>query len=870
MNKTYYQDSLITNISNETLKNTFKSIGMNVAKLFTPTLFGGYTYSNIDEVIANTTQFFTVISNIDPIFVLNANYYFFNAKTNKLFSINQEDHPFYGMFSIQYSSAIKIIPIKEKVNEFVKNYIFYNNPDVVDDTMDTLFQEVFAEALKKYFNDYLTDKTFSYQNFKVNKHTEKNLASFNAQNLFYNFDPEYNFFVKSYETSLSSSTINESLIPNYYVANNYITLENDPRNLKNFLSLNNNIEVTKQNLLSKEYFSNFGDVIKNFSNEQISTLNQVTNYVVDSHYSNLSNISFSSENFPCTAKLTFSNYENDSLISVIEDKKLDTLIANNTHHLFTSNTTEIRQTQTFLTIEDVIVKQRAASNIEQDVLSTKTLLAQEEVYSVPLEEVVKIVTNETDNKTGLLVYPLSNLGFYSKENKQHLDSLKKELSIFPYINFNSKVQEIIKQEAFQYTDMFSFKQLKPYPLGFQVEKYSNNILNNTISIARNYSNSEITFYDTQIKYEKEYNYKVYSLNLINTPTYSYQNNSVETVETDKGYKYKYFQTVLNLAIKPMIFKNTIINKKLEVVDDPPVPVDVNIVPLIGRPSTLLFMLNTQNTSYFDVPKHISDSDRTKFNKIKRKQNLNKDKIFFQTVEDLARVQVFRTTTPPKNYRDFKDSLHLTLGINQTTNFFETLQQNTKYYYTFRSIDVHNNISNPTEVFEVQIINNEGAVYPIINTYNMSLVENQNFNYKKSFKKYISINPSLLYTQFVGQDDGTVKVGENEDLWGQKFKVRIKSKQSGKCFDINLTFKKQENNLIPPQQMITETTTVQEQTSDNELTYTNITQQSQDQAQAQIQEGIEIVEAPTGSPLGKGANINIGPTFRRNVNVVSRA
>jgi hypothetical protein len=127
------------------------------------------------------------------------------------------------------------------------------------------------------------------------------------------------------------------------------------------------------------------------------------------------------------------------------------------------------------------------------------------------------------------------------------------------------------------------------------------------------------------------------------------------------------------------------------------------------------------------------------------------------------------------------------------SFIDVVEPNQKYYYTFRSTDVHGNISNPSSVFEVQIVDDSGAIYPIIRT--IPLLNKEIYDTTRSFRKYISITPSVTQTGFVPNQDNTqVTFGEAADLWGQKFKIRVTSKKTGKSFDLNVTFNKEEKSL----------------------------------------------------------------------------
>lgn len=46
----------------------------------------------------------------------------------------------------------------------------------------------------------------------------------------------------------------------------------------------------------------------------------------------------------------------------------------------------------------------------------------------------------------------------------------------------------------------------------------------------------------------------------------------------------------------------------------------------------------------------------------------------------------------------------------TGEFVDYISSNKKYYYTFRMVDVHGHVSNPTEIYEIELVNDEGSVY----------------------------------------------------------------------------------------------------------------------------------------------------------------
>jgi hypothetical protein len=817
MKKTYYPQDIVTNITNKKLKVLFKDIGKNVflkdSSYVTNDISGPQTPAFLAELVDVIKQFFTVIDVADPLLVLLPNYYV--STKDKISRVKKETHPFYGLFNIKisnvytedskYKNSFSVTINEDVLKSFLTEFVFYLNSTVNIDSKTNLYKYWFIIAVNQYLSDVSTSSALAHKYYQITKHTTKNLAYLKNDNLFYNFDPEYNFYIKKYENLFSASVNPEGMMPNYYATDMYLNSDEKER-IKNFVSLDGRIDVTEQTILSNEYFNDYSDVVSSITDpEEKKNIYKISNYVLDSFYSNSENIQLSSENFPYSGKITFSNYEQDSLSSIIDEKNLDTLVVNNSHYLFANKALNTNPaatatslpnvpviTENFFISDEIIIKKPSESGEYTDYdgktydLLTDMTMGTEYVDNTLPENVFQFNTNDPKN-TGFIVYPQSDVCFYTKDNLQYLNKLSKPLAVFPYLILKNKMDEICNSKM-DYNNVVKNQSLDVYPLCFQVEKLTNNKINNIISVARNSKNSQLSVNDTQLKYEKNYNYKVYSLNFVNTFGYNYTNLAYNVSSNSAT-------GVVEMYEQCKIYKNVIIDEQFEIFDDPPTPIDVNIVPFVGIPNRLLFLFNTQSTTLLDIPIPIQQKEVEYFNRVRKKQRLNSKKVMFETVEDLTAVQVFRTTTPPKSYRDFSSNLYRIVSLSkQTSNsFVENLEQNKKYYYTFRSIDIHNNISNPTSIFEVEIKNNDGAIYSIIKPY--ELKPEQDYTYNKSLKKYISINPSVLFTELQKQDDGTIKIGSETGLWNQKFKMRVTSKKSGKSFDINLTFNQVMKNLL---------------------------------------------------------------------------
>ena len=122
---------------------------------------------------------------------------------------------------------------------------------------------------------------------------------------------------------------------------------------------------------------------------------------------------------------------------------------------------------------------------------------------------------------------------------------------------------------------------------------------------------------------------------------------------------------------------------------------------------------------------------------------------------------------------------------QTWLIYYLKEPNTKYYYTFRAVDSHNHISNPTPVYEVELIDEKGAVKPHIRMISIDVKEKK--THAKDCQKYIYLKPPLQQMYF--SEDSDVDSLFSDDTKKKKYKMRLTSKGSGKKIDINFSFLK---------------------------------------------------------------------------------
>ena len=178
-------------------------------------------------------------------------------------------------------------------------------------------------------------------------------------------------------------------------------------------------------------------------------------------------------------------------------------------------------------------------------------------------------------------------------------------------------------------------------------------------------------------------------------------------------------------------------------------------------------------------------------------------------------QVFRTDKHPTSWKDFSDSLHESVGTSLLTEeqlatghlygdnlyshsaaLIDTIEENKKYYYCFRTVDTHGFISNPSEIYEVELVNNEGAIYLLKKEVDFSTQVPKIA--RKKFKRYLKICPNIqnvmidttAYDSAWEGEAGGIELGTTSDsVWGKTFRFIIRSIKTGKEIHINTDFSK---------------------------------------------------------------------------------
>ena len=262
-------------------------------------------------------------------------------------------------------------------------------------------------------------------------------------------------------------------------------------------------------------------------------------------------------------------------------------------------------------------------------------------------------------------------------------------------------------------------------------------------------------------------------------------------------------------------------------DDPPTAPHVEIIPYREVNNKILILANGTTGTYYEKPAIIEDIDAEHFinsymaqggqfppeaTASEKLEIVKNTPILFRSDDPTAEYQMFRIDFAPSSYQDFAEGRKTDIieyisedQISSMATYIDTIRPNTKYYYCFRAIDVHEHLSNPTAVYQVEMVDNNGQIYPIIESYSFKSIGQQDLT--KSGKRFIYITPSTRQTFFQPDSMFEAAVGDAprnnllgnildeggsgtapDQVWDNIYKIRLTSKKTGRKLDLNITFK----------------------------------------------------------------------------------
>jgi len=219
------------------------------------------------------------------------------------------------------------------------------------------------------------------------------------------------------------------------------------------------------------------------------------------------------------------------------------------------------------------------------------------------------------------------------------------------------------------------------------------------------------------------------------------------------------------------------------------------------------LLNQPIGTYERQPVSLNPEEARIIQQYRRRANQSPNSPISYNTDDAPRqFYAYRLSTKPRAYSDFTNNLRKqvsskldneenTFGFD--ASFVDEVQPNRKYYYLFRSVDIHGNPSDVSDIYELQVINDNGAIYLLTNIVELD-TERRYIQPSIPFKRLLRARPSLQQTSFDSDmlDSYSSVIAINsvnalgvasDSVWTNAFKFRITSKKTGRKIDLNVDF-----------------------------------------------------------------------------------
>jgi len=322
----------------------------------------------------------------------------------------------------------------------------------------------------------------------------------------------------------------------------------------------------------------------------------------------------------------------------------------------------------------------------------------------------------------------------------------------------------------------------------------------------NSSNMPIcNFIDTQVKYGKRYKYVITSYDLVISSKirYSAVTSPEQTADTSKivfTVADSHFQN------EAVMRKNIIATlDKVVVMDNPPMPPEVTIVPYRDAGEKILINLNSSVGDRDLLPVIIDSSEEANIQILKDSQRRIDEKLRFKSDDTPGSFSIYRTTEKPKRYQDFAGHKMMEISTGQISTsaaLNSVIEPNINYYYTFRTKDVHGNLSNPSIIYDIKMNDTDNGPHfldiSILDLEDVDPLEGTK-DVMKTMRRYVQILPTVPQGLLNAQASGITNLDSvnevtsvtlgvaNESLWDKRFKVRFTSKKTGRKVDLDIKF-----------------------------------------------------------------------------------
>ena len=715
-----------------------------------------------------------------------------------------------------------------------------------------LQEEVQDAAMNNEYEDFAFDELVPAEEtrtYEVTSELEEKTAT---------VEMVYNYYQKDWETGTGTTSQQEAALPNFYafvseaVEGEVLTFENkainDPDHAEFMANLTANGALS-EDLLGRvnasgennapSYFKSYG---RNVTSE--SDLSDVADrfsllLVPKSSVDLLTDYNYRKDLFPWYADIRFSTDDSEVIATAIEDSSLYEVLLKDMGESWAgipNPSTPVEVPFTYLIETD-----ESSTLMEQSDLKAFGLyswLNAHKLYSPSSFGTQGIFLGSSQSDSAKMATSESS----TYEKQLALEIFLGKLSAITGNSNYHRTPEQVYTGGMSYSDVLVYRIVK-YRGGNEIQ---------SIWIPNEKDLDMVSYLDTQIRYNQEYTYEIFAYVCVLGESIVYENLSKSVPITGDCIEFVDFETgevveprtpglvtatnpitgdkkYITIAASdvamaefdivttasPIVVEIPYYQTKGTVLDKPPLPPHVSPYPFINSTNRIGFLLEGSIGEITADPIFITSEDQAMAAAIREARYLSADApITYGTDDYPVQFQMFRLTEAPVGYASFANGrlsthssqLNVFNGDEFSTSMeiVDDIEPNIKYYYMFRTIDVHGHASNPSPVYQVEIVQSEEIVIPYVEVMKEFATKVPTAP-TKSFRRFLQLEPSALHQiineekndfasyssarDLVAAQGGNISLGTaDKSVWDKKFKIRLTSKKTGKKLDINLVCK----------------------------------------------------------------------------------
>lgn len=315
------------------------------------------------------------------------------------------------------------------------------------------------------------------------------------------------------------------------------------------------------------------------------------------------------------------------------------------------------------------------------------------------------------------------------------------------------------------------------------------------------STEYIDFIDSQVSYNKSYEYKIYAINAVINSKYSYS-KPLEPYSTDQAKQPSpTYEFDIECESSLYFIETPYYRQQITVLDKPPLFPQPEIIPFYQDASKVAFRLTPTYGTVSDKPISILQEDEQIINKMLSTQGNPADgKIIYSGDSQPTEYEMLLIDYEPYTYKEFSNGAKFNFLSIHNSGYIElNLESNKKYYFIFRAKD-NSGISNPSQVFSLVLNSHADGVYVEFDEHEMRLEDTADV---LTFERILKIEPSpeqlsVNFEQHREQSNFYLSAppvseltlggfSDLEHLWTNEYRFRLISRTTGKAIDLNVEY-----------------------------------------------------------------------------------